>query len=145
MKHPGVLGISTTSWDGLIPRDKQIFKFCFDVLALGEHVVYLDQSAKRWAVFAHWDWEPLHVAILGCLAGNINQIPVGYEIPTVDGHIDRAALRDDILSFCENHGLVPPNASMTTWQDVLDAQGAPPAAIKMADEVPASWTPEESQ
>ena len=141
MSTPGTLGISITAWQGLSTRDKDIFKFCFDVLSLGEPAIYLDPTSKRWAVFAHWDWEPLHVAILGCLAGNINNIPAGYTIPLIDGHIDRAALKDDIITFCESHGLVEPNASMETWQDVLDAQGAPTAAIRMADAVPDSWTP----
>ena len=145
MTHPGTLGISVTAWQGLSTRDKQIFKFAFDILALGEPAICLDPTSKRWAVFAHWDWEPRHVAILGVLAGNVGDIPAGYEIPLDGGEIDRAALKDDIVTFCENHDLVEPNASMTTWQDVLDAQGAPSAAIKMADAVPPTWTPEEGE
>lgn len=143
MKRPGALAVSVVAWQGLIARDKLIFRYCFNLLALGEHAVYVDPLSKEWAVFIHWDWQPLQVAMLGVLAGNVNEIPPGYEIPMVNGHIDRAELRSDIVTFCENHGLVIPNPSMTTWTDVLDAQGAPPAAIKMADAIPETWAPNE--
>jgi hypothetical protein len=143
MKHPGTLGISVTAWQGLSPRDKQIFKFCFDVLVLGISAIYIDPTTKRWATFTHWDWVPQHIAILGVLAGNADDIPPGYEIPMDGDEIDRAALKDDILAFCESHGYVEPTAEMETWQDVLDAQGAPSAVIRMADAVPPTWTPEE--
>ena len=145
MMRPGTLGISVIAWQGLSDRDKQIFRFCFDALALGTPAIYLDPTSKRWAVFAHWNWEPRHVAILGVLAGNVGDTPAGYEIPMDGGEIDRAALRDDIVTFCEGHGLVTPDASMLTWQDVLDAQGAPRAAILMGDAVPPTWAPEEGE
>ena len=144
MKRPGTLGISVTAWQGLSARDKQIFKFCFDVLALGTPAIYVDPTSKRWATFTHWDWVPLHVAMLGVLAGSVGDIPSGYTIPMIDDAIDRAALKDDIVTFCENHELVEPNASMETWQDVLDAQGAPRAAILMDDAIPPNWVPEDS-
>ena len=141
--RPGTLAISIAAWNGLSARDKQIFKFCFEVLVLGEHVVYLDGASKRWALFAHWDWVPRHIAILGCLAANVGDIPPGYEIPMNGGEINRSLLAEQIVTFCEAHGLVEPNQSMTEWQDVLDAQGAPRAAILMGDTIPPSWTPEE--
>ena len=142
MTRPGTLGISVTAWQGLSTRDKLIFRFCFDVLALGTPAIYLDPTAKRWAVFAHWDWQPRHVAILGVLAGNVGDIPVGYTIPMDGDDIDRAALKDDIVTFCESHELIEPDADMITWQDVLDAQGAPRAVILMGDAVPSAWTVE---
>lgn len=144
MTRPGTLGISVAAWQGLSTRDKQVFEFAFDALALGEPVIYLDPTSKRWAVFVHWYWEPLHIAILGVLAGNVGDIPPGYEIPMDGNEIDRAALKDDIVTFSESHGLVEPDASMLTWQDALDAQGAPRAAIRMGDTVPITWQPEES-
>lgn len=144
MKIPGTLGISITAWQGLIPRDKQIFKFMFEALVLGEHVIYEDPITKQWAVFAHWDWVPMHVAILGVLAANVNDIPPGYEIPMDGDEIDRQQLASDIVTFAEGHDLVPPDQSMETWQDVLDAQGAPSAVIKMSDAIPPSWTVEET-
>ena len=112
----------------------------FEALVLGEHVTYEDPTTKQWAVFAHWDWAPLHVAILGVLAANVNNIPPGYEIPMDGGEIDRQQLASDIVTFAEAHGLVPPNGGMETWQDVLDAQGAQRAAILMGDAVPPTWT-----
>ena len=144
MNRPGTLGISITAWQGLSTRDKSIFKFCFEILSLGEAAIYLDPTTKRWATFTHWNWVPMQVAILGVLAGNVADIPAGYEIPMVDGHIDRQQLASDILTFAENHDLVPPDQSMETWQDVLDAQGAPRAAILMGDAVPPGWTVEDS-
>ena len=143
MMRPGTLGISVTAWQGLSARDKQIFKFCFEILVLGIPTFYLDQTSKRWATFSHWDWKPLHIAILGVLAGNVNDISPGYEIPMDGYEIDRQQLASDIITFAESHDLVPPDQSMETWQDVLDAQGAPRAAILMGDVIPPSWIAEE--
>lgn len=142
MKRPGTLGISVTAWQGLDARDKLIFRFCFHVLALGEPGIYLDPTTKRWAAFSHWDWVPIHIAKLGVLAGNVGNIPVDYEIPYIGVRIDRPQLSSDINVFAVNHGLVEPNASMETWQDILDAQGAPRAAILMGDALPPTWTSE---
>ena len=103
--------------------------------------IYFDPTTKQWAVFAHWDWDPLHIEILGFLAGHVGDIPSGYEIPMNNGEIDRPQLKDDIMTFCENQGMVPPDSSMETWQDVLDAQDAPRAAILMGDAIPQNWIP----
>lgn len=144
-KRKGTLAISVTAWQGLIPRDKLIFKFCFEVLALGESAIYLDPTTKRWATFTHWNWNPNHIAILGCFAGHVGDIPPGYEIPMNGEEINRVQLASDILTFCENQGMVPPDSSMETWQDVLDAQDAPRLAILMGDAIPPNWTSEESE
>ena len=135
------LGIRQTTWQALSDRDKEVFRYVGDVLKLGEPAKYRDGSNNVWFVFDDHRFTPKHIAYLGCLAANVGDFPAAYEIPE-----DKSQLRQDIKTFCDNHGVVLPkdvnfpDDDRNPWQTLLDAQGTP-ASMQMASGVPTSWTP----
>ena len=159
------LAIRENAWTALSDRNKTIFRFLGQKLALGKPARFLDGSNNEWYVFDDHRFKPKPVAYFGCVAANLSSIPAGYSIPMIDlldgdGNptgeqvMDRAKLVDDIKTFCENpartHPLVLPkdvvfpDQDPNPWQTLLDAQGTP-AAMKMGSSVPDSWKPVEVQ
>lgn len=157
------LGIRRSAWEPLSDRDKAILRFMGDKLSLGVPARYLDGSANEWYVFDDTRFKAKPMAYFGCVTANLGEIPGGYTLPmkdlldengdpTGEQVLDRPALVDDIKNFCENpartHPLVLPQDIVfaqddpNPWQTLLDAQGTP-AAMKMGNGVPASWTPVE--
>lgn len=156
------LGIRQTTWQALSVRDRTIFRFVGEVLALGVPAQFRDGASDIWFVFDDHRFEPRHVAYFGCLAANVNEIPAGYVVPMVDildrngnptGEQEpenRPKLIQDIKQFCENPArtnplvlpadVVFPENDSNPWQTLLDAQGTP-ATMKMGSGVPANWTP----
>jgi hypothetical protein len=156
-----VLGIRRDAFQGLSDRDRTIVRFMGDVVQLGEPARYETPTGVEWFLFADGRFRPIPIAYLGCLIANLNDIPAAYELPMIDvldidgnkvgERLDRATLRDQIKTWCENPAranplVLPRDVEFTEggnlWQELLDAQGAP-SAIQMADSVPARWTPVE--
>lgn len=145
------LAFSASVWSGLSQRDRTILRYLSAVLRLGNHVRYERPDTSEWFVFDDWRFKLVHVAYVGCVISNRDEIPPGYTIPLTDsGTEDLAQMRLDIRAFCEDLGrtnpLVLPSALDYTddpnpWQTTLDAQNAPQAAILMGGGVPDGWTP----
>lgn len=141
------LGIRRTAWEALSDRDKDIFRFMGEKLALGNPARFLDGSSDEWFVFDDTRFEAKPMAYFGCVAANLGEIPGGYTLPMTEGHLDRTQLVQDIKDFCENpvrgNLLVWPvtisASDPNPWQTILDAQGTP-SSIRMASGVPAGWT-----
>jgi len=146
------LAFSASVWSGLPQRDKTILRYLSAVLTLGNHVRYERPDTSEWFVFDDWRFKMVHVAYLGCVISNRDDIPPGYTIPQLPdgGGDDLAQMRSDIMAFCQSGSRVNPLVLPSTldftddpnpWQTTLDAQNAPQAAILMAGEVPDTWTP----
>ncbi len=150
------LGIRKSTFQGLSDRDKDIVRHIGALLQLGTPVTYEAPGAVEWFVFDDTRFRAAQVAYMGCVFANFNDIPGGYEIPTVTlGEppdevtvADWAQLRSDIMAFCENpartNPFVPPGSITFTedgnpWQEILDAQNCP-NAVQMASSVPDTWT-----
>lgn len=145
------LAFDVTTWQGLSQRDQTILRYLSAVLTLGKPNRYADQTANEWFVFADGRFGLTHLAYLGCVISNRDEIPVDYEIPTSDGvNEDLNQMRQDIRAFCENPArtnplvlpadITYPENDPNPWQTTLDAQNAPQAAIRAAGAVPDSWT-----
>jgi len=146
------IAFSKTVWDGLGTRDRTILKYLSAVLTLGDQARYLDGSLDEWFVFDDWRFKLVHIAYLGCVISNRDDIPPGYTIPQIDspgGGDDLAQMRLDIRTFCENPGRVNPLVLPSTldftddpnpWQTTLDAQNAPQVAIRAGGGIPPGWT-----
>jgi len=157
------LAIRKTAWQGLSQRDKKIIRWVADLLQLGSTPpLYVTPGGVEWFVFDDWRFKGVHIAYFGCVIANLSDVPAGYTFPQknvrdFDGNVigtvdDRRQMRRDVRAFCENPArtkpLVLPRDIVFTfggnhWQEILDAQGAPRGAVRMASGVPASWTPVE--
>lgn len=134
-------------------RDKTIVRALGDLLSLGAGAEYKTLGGVRWFIFSDWRFKAKAVAYFGCVIANLSDIPSGYTIPMLtdaDGNelgLDRVLLRAQVISWCSNPSRTnpyvdPADITFTTdnvWQEILDAQGTP-AAVQMADSVPASWS-----
>jgi hypothetical protein len=135
------LAIRVSAWNALSERDKTIFRHAGELLRLGVPARYVNPSAVEWFVFDDHRFTAKHIAYFGCLVANISSFPPAYEIPE-----DKAQLTQDIITFCNNHGVVLPKDVVfppddpNPWQTLLDAQGTP-SAVQMALGVPDTWTP----
>jgi len=138
------LGIRKTAWQNLSVRDREIIRAIGETLNLGVPAEWATPTDERWFVFCDTRFTVRELAYFGCIVANLGDIPAGYVLPGT-----RAEVRADAKNFCENVASVPvvwpvaiPEGTANVWQFVLDAQGTP-AAMQMADHVPATWTPVE--
>ena len=139
------LAVKQSAFQALSPRDKRIVRGVGHVLALGQPAVY-DGAGSVWFVFDDHRFKAVHIAYLGCLLANLGDIPAGYQVPD-----DLSVLAADVKTFCDDptrtNPLVKPGdvtfaEGGNPYQDILDAQNAPPS-VRMASGVPDSWTPKE--
>lgn len=137
-----VLGIKVNAWQNADAFDRRILRMVSDVLALGTPARFND-GTEDWFVFSDVRFSLQHVAYLGALIRRLVTLTSGQKA-TYDA-LDDETLRSTVINWLRTSGYVvdPDSIDYTDvtnpWQHTLDAQGTP-AAMRMADSVPGSWT-----
>lgn len=129
-----MIAIRRSTVNNLTPFQRRIVKLVLDRIELGDPAVMTD-GTNPWFV---WDDPRISlddVAILGCVAANLNRIPNDYDPDTKQ----RREMRADIVQFLAARLKPPVPDADDPWAATLQANGAP-AAIR-AGNLPETWRP----
>ncbi len=141
------LGIRQSTWQGLRQNQRDIMRWAFRKLELGNPALYETPGGVRWFIFDDHRIDVLMFARLGSLANEVADLPKQWKPPTIGSgqnkRVDRAAVEAEAISRVQAVIVLPadivyaeddPNPHQTT----LDANNAP-ATILGWGAVPADW------
>ncbi len=144
------LGIRQSTWQGLRQNQRDIMRWAFARLALGNPALYEISGGVRWFIFDDWRLDLLMFARLGALANVIAGLPAGWKPPTTGSgqnrRVDREAVEAEAISRVQASIVLPADIDygpeddpvVNQQQHTLDANSAP-AALRGWDSVPANW------
>ena len=141
------LGIRQSTWQGLRQNQRDIMRWAFQKLELGEPALYETPAAVRWFIFDDGRLDLLMFARLGTLANEVAGLPKGWKPPTTgtgqNKRVDRAAVEAEAISRVQASIVLPadivyPDDDQNPWQTTLDANNAP-ASMRGDGSVPADW------
>ena len=145
-----VIGVRKSVFDGLSAGRKLVFRWALSKLNLGDPAVWSDGS-NEWYVSEDTRIGLKDAAILGSVAAGIASLPADWTLPTItlydgDGRVvgsvvDYAKAKQQVYDFVKDVLVWPVDVPEgdDPWSVVLAAQ-ATPAALRMADHVPESWS-----
>ncbi len=144
------LGIRQVTWQGLRENQRQIMRWAFQKLALGQPALYDTPTAVRWFIFDDTRLDLLMFARLGTLANEVANLPNNWKPPTTgtgqNKRVDRAAVEAEAISRVQASIVLPVDIDYGTvfdpvanpWQHTLDANSAP-TALRGGGAVPGDW------
>ena len=141
------LGIRQSTWQGLRENQRQIMRWAFQKLALGEPALYETPAAVRWFLFDDTRLDRLMFARLGTLANEIGGLPISWKPPTTgtgqNKQVDRAAVEAEAISRVQALIVLPEDIvyedeDPNVYQTTLDANSAP-ASMRGGGTVPEDW------
>ncbi len=146
------LGIRQSTWRGLRENQRQLMRWAFRKLALGQPAVYEAPGGVRWFIFDDRRLDLLMFARLGTLANEVAGLPPSWKPPTTgtgqNKRVDRAAVEAEAISRVSAVIVLPENIDYVLlgeltvsnpWQHTLDANSAP-ASMQAGGAVPTTWT-----
>ncbi len=137
------LGIRQSTWQGLRENQRQIMRWAFQRLALGEPGLYEAPGGVLWFVFDHHRLDLAMFARLGTLANVLAGLPVGWRPPVnPDGSVDRAAVQTEAIERVQATVVCPSDIDYqgqpNPWQHTLNENSAP-AAMQGGPAIPVGW------
>ena len=142
------LAIRQSSWQELRENQRQLMKWAFQKLELGQPALYEAPGGALWFIFDDHKLDLLMFARLGTLANEVASLPNGWRPPTIgtgqNRRVDRAAVEAEAISRVQAVIVLPddivypahdPNPQRTT----LVANNAP-SAMDGWDAIPVDWT-----
>ncbi len=144
------LGIRQATWQGLRQNQRDIMRWAFRKLELGQPALYEAPGGVRWFIFADHRLDLLMFARLGTLANEVAGLPNGWKPPTTgtgqNKRSDRAAVEAEAISRVQASIVLPADIDYggfadpvaNPYQTTLDANNAP-AALRGAGALPAGW------
>ena len=142
------LGIRQPTWQGLRENQRQIMRWAFQKLQLGNPALYDTPALVRWFIFDDRRLDLLMFARLGSLANEVAGLPNSWKPPTTgtgqNKRVDRAAVEVEAISRVAAVIVLPedityPESDPNPYQTTLDANSAP-AALQGGGAVPTAWT-----
>ena len=142
------LGIRQDAWQGLRENQRQLMRWAFQKLELGQPALYETPAAVHWFVFDDTRLDLLMFARFGTLANEIAGLPKNWKPPTTgtgqNKRVDRAAVETEAISRVQASIVLPADivylaGDPNPYQTTLDANSAP-AAMRGWGAVPDTWT-----
>lgn len=143
------LGIRQATWQGLRENQRQLMRWAFQKLDLGQPAVFETPGGVKWFIFDDWRLDLLMFARLGTLANEVADLPRGWKPPTTgtgqNKRVDRAAVEAEAISRVQASIVLPGDITYAEddpnpWQTTLNANGAP-SSMRGAGAVPDTWVP----
>ena len=141
------LEIRQSTWQGLRENQRQLMRWAFRKLELGQPALYETPAAVRWFIFDDRRLDLLMFARLGALANVVSGLPPGWKPPTIgtgqNKRVDRAAVEAEAISRVQASIVFPedityPEQDPNPYQTTLDANGAP-SSMRGGSVVPEDW------
>ena len=148
------LGIRQATWQGLRENQRQLMRWAFQKLELGQPALYKTPVGVTWFIFDDRRLDLLTFARLGTLLPRLAGLPKGWKPPTTgtgqDKRVDRAAVEAEAISRVSAVIVLPADIDYgdefdpvaNPWHHTLVANNAPLSMLGWHS-VPDDWMPVE--
>lgn len=132
-----MLAIRKSAYDNLTPRRRRVIHWIVARLQLDDPAPFTD-GTNVWHVWDDARFDLMHIAVIGCLAANVADLPDNYDVTGKT----RQEIEQDVRQAIAAHLVRPEDITFDINADpfmqILAANNAP-AAIR-AGQIPDTWT-----